>query len=216
MRASLARSLLLATALVAAAFGVLAIRSLHEGQKATLQAEAAFDRGDLRACIEQAERAASMSFPGAAHVERGFARLLVVARGAEAKGEGELAIRAWEAIRAAAVEGGSALASPRQELSQANQNLARLRSQRPTSHLGTVAPAELERELLRQLGAPPAVSGALLAAVALGFSLTAGGILWAAFRGLSPEGRFSPRPFATGLLVTAVGVACWTIAVYRA
>ena len=74
-------------------------------------------------------------------------------------------------------------------------------------------PYATAREALSRIPGPSA-GGSLLLLV--GFALSGGGLGWVAARGLTPEGRLIPRAFTLGAVVFAVGVACWTLAAYRA
>src|SRR6188768_2257036 len=106
--------------------GVATLRAVLDGEREIAASDAAFDANDLHATIQHARRAASAYAPGASHVERGYQRLLAVARGAEATGRPELAMLAWQAERAAVLESASLWHPFSERLEEANRNLARL------------------------------------------------------------------------------------------
>jgi hypothetical protein len=179
------------------------------------RAEAAFDENDLRESIRQARRAASLTAPGTAHVRRAFARLVVIARGAEASGQLDVAELAWQAVRAAALEGADPWSGTPVELDYANRSLARLGARR----LGAERAGDLdatERELLRGLERPAAPRAARLSLLGAGFVLAALGLGWAALRGVGESGRVIRRELGLGLAVATIGAACWTLAVFQA
>jgi len=202
-------------ALVIAGLGIASIRTAYLGAEAADSADAAFDRGELVESIRWARRAASLNVPGAEHVGRAYFRLEVIARGAEAAGEAQLSVAAWEAIRSAAIESRSPLSTERPELERANQNLARLRARLAAERQPGVRDDAAAHGLLTQLESRErrAISAALLP---IGFALSVAGLLWAAFRHQPDGGRRVSRHLLIGLLVTAIGVACWTLAVYTA
>lgn len=206
--------LLLVLALLVAGLGVASLRTAHLGRHAADAAEAAFDRGDLAQAVRSARRAAGLTVPGAPHVDRAFRRLEVIARGAEALGDTELSIAAWEAVRTAAVES-SPWSSERPELDRANQNLARLRARAQARFEPTRLPEHLSRDLLAELNATDR-SGRAVLWLALGFTLSVAGLGWTALRGVTGEGRWLVRDLILGIAILATGLACWTFAVYTA
>ena len=63
------------------------------------QSDLAFHRGELPDAIRYAEAALLAYVPASSHVEQAEARLVAVARGAEAERNFALARSAWEALR---------------------------------------------------------------------------------------------------------------------
>lgn len=213
--ASWARRVTLVGAFLVVALALMTARTVLSGEQALRAAEEAFDRGDLRECVRLSRRAASLSVPGAPHVGAAFHRLVVVARGAEAAGQPELARLAWQAVRGAALDGRGALGQGRSELDQANFALARLEAAESASRFGVDA-ARLERDLARSLERPAAPGVLWLGVLGAGFFLSATGLGWAGLRGTTQEGGLSLREVALGLSVAVIGAACWTLAVYQA
>jgi ATP/maltotriose-dependent transcriptional regulator MalT len=209
------RSLGLVVALLVLGASVMTFRALKLGEAALVRAEAAFDRGDLRETIREARRSASLVVPGADHVERAFARLLVVARGAEAAGDLDSARLAWEAVRSAALEGQPAFGAPSDHLSRANRNLARLGARQVVERSPGDA-AALERALERDLSRPATRSGLWSLLLGSGLVLSAAGVAWAALRGVRRDGSLSRRELLLGVALGVAGAVCWALAVYRA
>ena len=185
----------------------LTARILVQGEAELTRSDAAFNRGDLREAVLHARRSAVLYAPGAPHVPAAYARLSAVALGAEASGDKEVARLAWGAMRGAALETRH-LSTPRAaDLARANANLARLSSG------GVAVDRARAAEVLARDDAPRAPWVILLG---VGFSLfgLALGLLFA--RGVSPNGKISVRGLWVSAIVALVGVACWTLAVYRA
>lgn len=192
---------------------MMTLRAVTSGERALEQAEVAFDRGELRESIREARRAASLVAPGADHVDRAFARLIVIARGAEATGDLELSRLSWEAVRSAALQNPGRFAATSEHLSRANENLARLgarageRAGRDTS--------QLERTLARDLGRPPARNHLWQLGLGLGLVLAVFGLGWSALRGIRRDGSLVGGELVLGALIASAGAACWALAVYR-
>lgn len=195
--------------------GAMTWRALAVGESALERAEAAFDRGELRETIREARRAASSITPGASHVERGFTRLMVVARGAEASGDIELARLAWDAVRGAALEGQGSFGPASDHLARANQHLARLAA-RQAGERGLTDPATLERTLERDLSRSVTRSASWSLGLGVGLVLAALGLGWGALRGIRTDGQLVRRELLIGVILASAGAACWAFAVYRA
>ncbi|MBI2393917.1 MAG: hypothetical protein HYV09_30375 [Deltaproteobacteria bacterium] len=84
-------------ALLAALVG----RAILEGRAAVRRADEAEARGDVEGTIAWSMRAAKWYVPGATHPRIGYDKLREVARKAEAAGDLDTALIAWQAIRAA-------------------------------------------------------------------------------------------------------------------
>jgi hypothetical protein len=199
-----ALGMLLAVLLVAG----LTAKVVVEGEAALAKSDAAFDRGDLRESILYARRAAVLYAPGAPHVGAAYARLGAIAVGAEATSQAEVARQAWGAVRGAALETRHLWTPRAADLERANASLARL----SVGEGGAPARERMARILARD-DAPRA--GWVLV-LACGFVLFAVGLALAARGGVAPDGRLSPRKLAVSVAIALVGVACWTLAVYRA
>jgi hypothetical protein len=192
--------------------GIATLRAVTDGERELGLSDAAFDANDLHGAIAHARRAASAYAPGASHVERGYQRLLAVARGSEASGKPEVAMLAWQAERAAVLESASLLHPFPERLEEANRNLARLSAAKTGAEPER---AELARRLFKEAqneGAGQTPWGALLA----GGLLVAGlGMAWFAARALLPDGRIAWLRGRWGLLTFGVGAALWALAAFH-
>lgn len=211
---NLARHASLALTLVVLALGVMTFRVVRDGEAALTESDAAFHRGDLANAVLFARRAAIAYAPGAPHTRAALARLRAVAIGSEGAGDIASARLAWGAIRSAAVETRSLTEPYAAERAEADQALARLSAVPVAADAEVKARAvERARRTLLTLPGPSPLSSVLLVA---GFGTAALGLALVALRGLTREGRLLWRGFAFGVAVFVLGVACWTLAAYRA
>jgi hypothetical protein len=189
--------------------GVLTARIVARGEAELRRSDVAFDRGDLREAVLYARRAAALYAPGAPHVPSAYARLSAVALGAEASGDPEVARQAWGAMRGAALETRHLWTPRSADLERANANLARLAAMPAGGDHGR----QSLRDRLARDDAPQAPWVLVLGA---GFGLFSAGLGLFALRGLTPAGKISGRAGWAALGLAVMGVACWTLAVYRA
>jgi len=187
----------------------LTARVIHEGEAELARSDAAFDRGDLRESILHARRAAVLHAPGAPHVAAAYARLSAIARGAETSGQTDVARQALSAIRGAALETAHLWVPRSDDLARANAGLARLSAT-------AAGPGAGDPTLAQKLARDDAPRAPWIAVLALGFGLFSAGLGLFAVRGLTPTGGVSARGLWVSALVCLLGVACWTLAVYRA
>ncbi len=216
----LRRTALLLLALV---LGLAALtgRMVRDGEREMLQSDEAFDRGDVSTALLHARRAAVLYAPGAGHVSRAYARLLAIARGAEASGDVGLARDAWRAVRGAALETRHFRQVRAEELALANGHLARL--SQPAGAGG--APAAVSAEL----GAAPPAPGPLAelerddtpeppwaAALTGGFLLVLLALGLLAGRAVDAAGRVRRRPLLVSAALGVVGLSLWAMALLYA
>jgi len=199
--------------LVVLTLGTLTARVVVDGERALASSDEAFDRGDVRAATVHARRAAVLYAPGAPHVEAAYRRLIAIASGAEAAGQSELAIQAWQAVRSAALETRHVWIPREDELRRANQNLKRLQSLAGRSPEERKATAQAATRELERDDAPRAPWITLLA---MGFLLAVAGFSVITWRGVTPDGDLVPGAMRMGVVIVMVGVACWIMAVLNA
>jgi hypothetical protein len=195
-------------------FGVFSARVVLEGESELSASDAAFDRGELAGALDHARRGATLYAPGAPHVERAYERMNALALGAEAAGQPKIAFLAWQAMRSAALESRHVWLPRQAELERANQNLARLEAlsrDSPGSDRG-----KTQSQALTRLSADDAPDPAWIAVLGAGFLLSLAGLSLFAFRGLNRTGKLSFARARLGLLLFAIGAACWTLAAYKA
>ncbi len=210
--ARLARWFALAAALGLAMLAVMMGRTVLAGRAAFAASERAFDQGELRESVRLAGQAATLSVPGADHVELAYRRLVVIARGAEAAGRPHLAAFAWNTVRGAAIESAAPGFGARPELALANQNLARLASRLAADKDDPAGERDIAKTLERPAG--PSAEGLWL--LGGGLLLLVAGLAWVGLLGFSREGRAQPGKLGWGLLMVLLGAACWTLMAYRA
>lgn len=200
------RRLALGMLLFVLLFAMLTARVLVEGEAELRKSDAAFDRGELRDAILYARRSATLYAPGAPHVGAAYARLEAIAVGSEASSQTSVAEQAWGAMRGAALESRHFWNPHARELALANASLARLQ---------TAAGAGRSRAV-RLLSRDDAPRATWIIVLGAGFGLFLAGLGLAVRQGLGPEGRLNARILALSGLIALLGVACWTLAVFRA
>ncbi|MES1176849.1 MAG: hypothetical protein ABUL62_21175 [Myxococcales bacterium] len=200
--------------MVVLACAAFSARVILEGESELSASDAAFDRGELEPALDHARRSATLYAPGAAHVERAYARLNAIALGAEASGQAKVAFLAWQAMRSAALESRHVLVPHEAELTRANQNLARLEALERNP--GDSERAKSQAQALTRLSADDTPAPGWIAVLGLGFSLALAGLALFALQGVDRAGKVSLGRARWGLLMFAIGAACWTVAAYRA
>ena len=194
----------------------LTARVIAEGKRSSGRAT---PRSTVAICATRslyARRAAVLYAPGAPHVNAAYERLGAIAMGAEA------IVRAAEcrASRRGAPSRGAALetrhfTTPREDaLERANANLARLAGPAATPSVRNRAqkPPRCARSRRRAAGAVgPRARRRIL-------PCSPRGLVVAMRRAVTSTGQLSARAgsLVSGLIAVAAGVACWTLAVYRA
>lgn len=205
--ASVLRGAALVLMLCVLVLGVLTAHTVVRGQNELELSKQAFDRGELSDAIQHARRAAGYYAPGAPHVDAAYARLKAIAYGSEAIGDTRTARLAWGAMRSAALETRHAFVSRAPELEEADRQLRRLarepqRARAPEARVSASAPL-------------PGPRPGWAAVLSLGFFLALGGLALIGFMAVE-SGRIRARPALMGALVSLLGAACWTMALYWA
>jgi hypothetical protein len=200
--------------LIAAA---LSARVILDGRAELAASDAAFDQGNLRPALEHARRSATLYAPGAPHVDRAYERLIAIALGAEAAGQPKTAFLAWQGVRSAALESRHVWISHSSELERANQNLSRLEAlARGAGDADQSKQGKVEQQALSRLNEDSAPDPGWIALLGAGFLLALLGLALFAFRGLERSGKVSVRRAQLGVVLFAIGAACWTVAAYKA
>ena len=189
-------------------------RVILEGESELSASDAAFDRGELGSALDHARRGATLYAPGAPHVERAYERMNALGIGAEAAGQPKIAFLAWQAMRSAALESRHVWLPRQAELERANRNLARLEAL--SRDIADSDRPKNQSQALTRLNANDAPSPAWIAVLGAGFLLALAGLSLFALRGLNRTGKVSFPRARLGLLLFAIGAACWTLAAYKA
>jgi hypothetical protein len=200
---------------VALVLGTLLGRAMVEGSICVRRSDEALARGEVDAAVAYAMRATKWYVPFAPHVEAGYERLRTLARKAEAAGDGDGALIAWQAIRAGA-RGTRSLWTPFSDrLAEADEHIATLLASKPPPGVDKDKPREQRvREHLELLATSAAPAPAAVVALYLGLAAW----LYGAHRALS---AFSTRARAarlawTGAAIAAVGLVVFLFALARA
>lgn len=196
----------LATALTVALvlFALVAERTAARGARELRESDRAFDRGRLELAVQHARAAATAYVPGAEHVTLGYERLSAVAHGAERARDVELAMVAWRAMRAAAIESRHLWQPHADELREADHALARLRNGVGSTR-SDVDPA-----------GPAGVPLAVLVGLVLGAACAALGLLGLCAREATGSGNTLPARPRLAALACLVGAVLWSVALLHA
>lgn len=207
-----ARLLLVATVVIAAG-GAITTRVIIAGEQEIAASTAALKAGDAWEATVRARRAASWYAPGAPHVSVAYERLIALARTAEERKQPDIALFAWRSVRTAALETRWVTAPHAAQLELANREIARLMSQsdpKPDDQ------ETLTAEHLKLLSADEAPRLGWSVTLVLAFVIWALGIgLWSR-RIAGPGGRTEWSQARLPAVLTAVGIALWLLAVWRA
>ena len=76
--------------------------------------------------------------------------------------------------------------------------------------------SKTQAQALSRLNADDAPAPSWIAVLGVGFLLALAGLALAASRALEPSGKASFGRARLGLLLLAIGAACWTLAAYKA
>ncbi len=207
------RGLAIAGLLLAAA----TLRVVTSGEREIAASTDGLRAGDAHAATEHARRAAGWYAPGAPHVRVAYERLIALATTAEGLGDREASLYAWRSVRTAAIETRWIITPHEADLERANLAIARLEAAAPRPP-GTrnEPPASVEREQLEALSRDEAPRTPWVIALVLAAVAWIGGAIVVVRRGITAGGQIAWARATPGLVVTAVGVAIWLLAIWRA
>lgn len=196
---------------------VLVGRGLVEGRAALRQAESLDAAGDVDGAIAHAMRAAKWYVPLASHPARAYDLLRIVARRAEAAGDVDTALVAWQAIRGAARATRSVVVPYADRLAEADRQIAVLLASKPPPGIDRDKPRDVivaeHRALLARDDAPK--SGAVVAMYA-GLAVWLFGALRLGAAVERPSHGDGKRRAITAATLAVVGIVTFLIAVARA
>jgi hypothetical protein len=209
------RPLTVALLLITLALAVVTLNVVTEGERAMAKSDAAFDRGDAEQALAHAQRAAMLYAPGAPHPRAAYERMAAIAVGSERQANGALSLRAWRAIRGAALETRHVRLTEPRWLALANENLARLQAQGLTAEqLADRQAAQDEILALLQRDESPRIGW--VSVLGVGLLLAVVGLAWAVAMGVTRDGVVLWERLRGPGLLTAVGLVFWMLAVIRA
>ncbi len=136
-------------------------RQFALGAHAMSASDEALARGDISAAIDEARAAAEARAPGSPYPQRGYERLMTLARDAEHAGHVSDCARAWRAVQSAALS--TRVFEDDAALREANVQLARIgaREHGDISEPAATREAELQAELARDERPSPYAYAAL-------------------------------------------------------
>lgn len=195
--------------LVAGVASVVTARSVYDGERALAACDDALRAKDRPTATSRAREAATWYVPGAPHVPAAYARLVHIARTAEAEGDRESALLAWRAVRTAIIDSSFAVRTHEAELAAANRAILRLSAPEPGTTL--IAPddqAALDRRLEILLARRERARGPYVALLFVSLVVVLGSAL-ALLR--SDAVKIAQRAALAGVAVGLVGyiVAVW-------
>lgn len=206
-----------ACALLGLVMGAITARVIWAGEAEIAASTSALRQADLREAVTRARRAAGWYAPGAPHVRVAYERLAAIATAAEGRGDRDLALLAWRAIRTAAIETQWIVTPHVQDLDRANHAIARIESAAPRPPgTRTESPQRIEQLQIAALLRDEAPSRPWVISLLVAFAAWAGGAAWGVRRAAqAPVGRAlaQARP---GLLVAFAGIMLWIVALFRA
>lgn len=214
-KARILRSVAIGLMLTVLALAAVTARAVSEGERQMRQSDQAFNRADLPTALLHARAAAVMYAPGAPHVRRGYERMIAIAVGAEAAGHRRVAESAWRGVRGAALETRHLWVVHRSELSRADENLARL-GQLADDPQGASDPKLALAKAKSELQRDDAPATSFIVVLVVGFLLALAGLATLGFSGVTPAGRIVLGRAKLGLVLSLLGTAMWTWAVWRA
>lgn len=197
--------------------GAASLRVIAAGEREIAESTAALRAGDPHAAALHARRAAGWYAPGAPHVRVAYQRLIALATAAEGLGEAETAIFAWRAVRTAALETRWLTTPHAEDLELANAAIARLAAAAPRPPGTRNEPAAVvAREHLELLARDEAPRVGWVVALVVAFAAWVAGAIWVVRRAVTVTGQWVWPRAAPGLVVCAVGIGLWLLAIWQA
>ncbi|MBT8495244.1 MAG: hypothetical protein KJO07_19515 [Deltaproteobacteria bacterium] len=209
------RRIIVVAVTIATCLGIVSVRAVWEGRSALSQGNQASERGDHEEAIRWWRRAARWYLPAAPHIDAAYDNLEALAEAAEERGDVQLALAGWRAIRRSVNATRSFYTPQRDRLTRANEHIAGLMAELDQTRAGKskAERREFHAELLaRRVG--PAVGWSLLAG--LGLLLWVGGGLYFALRGVGADDRIVPPAARLAVIMIAVGLVIWMLGLYKA
>lgn len=188
------RSLLRWTLVVALLFFAFTVRVVTSAAAELRTADEYRARGDIDAAVVHYRRAARWYAPGSPYHVRALVQLAAIGRSAESKGDAELALAAYRAIRAAIMSTRSFYVPEQARLRAADERIASLMAGLPAPPMDAGKSREqLRREHLALLREDPGPSVVWSLLLLLGFATWVGSAFAFTQRAIDEEDRFVKR-----------------------
>jgi hypothetical protein len=216
MKRSLIAPLIVGVLIAGGCLGVVVSRALWEGRGALATAAQAADRGQLADAITWYRRAARWYVPLAGHVPRAYDELEGIASAAEAAGESDLALAAWQGIRSSIYATRSFYIPQSHRLPAANRRIAALMAAQETESVqgGATADRQAWHYSLLARDDAPSVPWSVLAL--FGFALWIGGGVHFALHAVTGDDQLVGKTAARAGGFVAIGLVMWMLGLYNA
>lgn len=210
------RAITVALLLISLALGIVTLNVVAEGERAMARSDVAFHRGEVEEALAHALRAAMLYAPGAPHRGAAYDRMAAIAVGSERQGNTGVALRAWRAIRGAALETRHVWHTEPKWLGLANDNLARLQAQGLTQEVQHADRQAAQQEILASLQRDETPRIGWVIVLGVGLLLTTLGLVWSISSGVTRDGLVAWERLRGPGVVAVIGLVCWMLAVIRA
>jgi hypothetical protein len=191
---STARRLVRGALVVSVLFAAFAIRVVTSSKKELEIGQRALAKGEHEAAVVHLRRAARWYAPGSPYHVRALRELSAIGTAAEGKGDGELALSAYRAVRAAIMSTRSFYVPERARLRAANERIADLMASQPPPPMDAGKSREaLRAEHLALLSAEPGPSVFWTVVLLAGFLAWVSGAFLITTRAIDSEDRWVPR-----------------------
>jgi hypothetical protein len=169
-------------------------------------------RGDLEAALVHYRRAARWYAPGSPYHREALAKLGAMGAQAERRGDSELALSAYRAVRSAIMSTRSFYIPERERLRAADERIASLMAAQPPPPMDAGKSREqLRNEHLALLEAEPGPSVLWSCVLLLGFFAWVGGAFAFTLRAIDAEDHFIPREVLRWGALIAVGFGLFVL-----
>jgi hypothetical protein len=206
------RSALRALLVVGVLFSAFTVRVVTSAAAELREAERYRASGDLEAAVVHYRRAARWYAPGSPFHVRALSHLGAIGAQAEQRGDSELALSAYRAIRAAIMSARSFYIPEQARLRAANERIASLMAAQPAPPMDAGKSHEqLRREHLALLEADPSPKVLWTLVLLFGFAAWVGGAFAFTLRAIDADDRFIPREALRWTAVIVVGFGLFVL-----
>lgn len=176
------------------------------------QADGYRAQGELAAAVVHYRRAARWYAPGSPYHVLALGKLAAIAKEAEVRGDRELALSAYRAIRGAIMATRSFYVPERARLQAADERIAMLMAALPPPPMDAGKPqAQIRAEHLALLSADPGPRTGWTLLLLFGFAAWVTGAFAFSVRAVDPDDRFVPREAKRWGALIAIGFALFVL-----